>query len=289
VKIELHEIRSNHEGFSYLADIAEKTERAAFSNIEINMKHTSWLDANMCAPFGAILYKASRSLNTVRLTNINSDVKKILSKNGFLSNYGIPIEHDTYGTTIEYKRFDPKDERYFTDYIERKLVGKGMPKMSEALSKKFRESIFEIFNNAVIHSKTEMGIFSCGQFFPKKHRLDFCIADLGIGIGQNIKERKNLELTDDDAILWALEGANTTKVGKIPGGLGLKLLQEFIRMNQGRIQIVSCKGYWELTNNVVTTKLFQSSFPGTVVNIEINTADTNSYCLASEIRVEDIF
>ena len=162
--------------------------------------------------------------------------------------------------------------------------------MSPGLLKKFRESIFEILSNAVIHSKTELGIFSCGQFFPKYHRLDFSIADLGIGIRNNVKQNANLDLTAEKAIQWALEGNNTTKKGSIPGGLGLKLLCEFIKMNKGRIQIVSDKGYWELSNNgQIQTQSFLNPFPGTVVNIEINTADTNSYCLSSEISPEDVF
>lgn len=41
-----------------------------------------------------------------------------------------------------------------------------MPDMSPGLLKKFRESLFEIFSNAVLHSRTELGIYSCGQLFP---------------------------------------------------------------------------------------------------------------------------
>ena len=59
---------------------------------------------------------------------------------------GLPGERITYGTTIEYKRFEAKDERYFAAYIEQHLVGKGMPNMSVGLQKKFRESIFEILS-----------------------------------------------------------------------------------------------------------------------------------------------
>lgn len=86
-----------------------------------------------------------------------------------------------------------------------------------------------------------------------------------------------------------MEGRNTTKVGWIPGGLGLKLLREFIIMNKGKIQIVSDKGYWELSGGKISTKTFPEPFHGTTVNIEINTSDTSSYCLSSEIQPEDIF
>ena len=253
------------------------------------MGGASWLDANMCAPFGAILYKTSRSLNTVKLVNLTPKVQSILSKNGFLMNYGVARKADVYGTTIEYKRFESKDERYFAAYIEQHLVGKGMPKMSIGLQKKFRESIFEILSNAVIHAEAKLGIFACGQFFPKSRRLDFSIADLGIGMRENIKKKRGLELAPEAAIAWATQGNNTTKTGNIPGGLGLKLLQDFVKLNKGRIQIVSDAGYWELANGVVTTKRFAQAFPGTVVNLEINAADRQSYCLQSEQNLDNIF
>ena len=204
-------------------------------------------------------------------------------------NYGVAKSADVYKTTIEYKRFEAKDERYFAAYIEEHLVGKGMPKMSTGLQKKFRESIFEILSNAVIHAETKLGIFACGQFFPKGRRLEFSIADLGIGMRENIKKRRGLDLTAEEAIKWATEGNNTTKTGNIPGGLGLKLLRDFVGLNKGRIQIVSDAGYWEQAQGAVTTKKFEQAFPGTVVNLEINAADPQSYCLRSEKNLDNIF
>ena len=161
--------------------------------------------------------------------------------------------------------------------------------MSVGLLKKFRESIFEIFSNAVLHSKTEQGIFSCGQFFPARHRLDFSVADLGVGMRRNIKDSLGLDLSAEAAIHWATEGRNTTKLGRVPGGLGLKLLSEFIDLNGGCIQIVSDAGYWRREDRVTVTAPLSTPFPGTVVSVEINTADTNLYSLVSELSAADIF
>ena len=289
MKFALSPIHSDFAGFARLIELHAQAQDQLFEEIEIDMSQATWLDANMCAPFGSILYKISRNLNTVKLVNLASSVKSILSKNGFLANYGVAKTSDTYGTTIEYKRFEPKDDRYFAAYIEQHLVGKGMPKMSVGLQKRFRESIFEILSNAVLHAETKMGIFACGQFFPRDKRLDFSIADLGIGMRENIKRKVGLDLHPEEAIRWATEGNNTTKTGRIPGGLGLKLLREFIRLNQGRIQIVSDAGYWEFAGGAVTTKRFNQPFPGTTVNLEINTADRHSYCLPSELTSANIF
>ena len=161
--------------------------------------------------------------------------------------------------------------------------------MSAVLHKKFLESVYEMFNNAVIHSGTTLGIYSCGQYYQNVHRLDFSIGDLGMGIRESLRRKKQLELAADEAIRWAFTGTNTTRTGPVPGGLGLKLLADFTTKNGGRIQIVSDRGYWELQGGSVRSSLFDLPFPGTVVNIELNTADTKSYRLSSESNLGDIF
>lgn len=290
MRISLPEIRHKQAGFAALVRMASETKDCFLDDIDIDMSGTSWFDADMCAAFGAILYRLGENLNTIRLLNIRHSVEAILSKNGFLSHYGRVQIPDRWGTTIPYRRFDAKDDRYFADYIENELIHRAeMPTMSPGLLKKFRESIFEIFSNAVLHSRTEMGVFSCGQFFPGRHRLDFSVADLGVGMRQNIKDNVGLDISAEAAIRWATVGRNTTKRGSVPGGLGLKLLGEFIDLNGGCIQIVSDSGYWKRENRTTTTMPLEHPFPGTVVTVEINTADTNSYKLAAELSAADIF
>lgn len=290
MNLSLPAIYHDQKGFEALIEFDAQTKDCILKNITVDMSATSWFDADMCAAFGALLYRLGNRLNTVRLTDIQTSVEKILSKNGFLSHYGREKIPDRWGTTIPYQRFDVKDDRYFAGYIESELVRRSeVPAMSPGLLKKFRESIFEIFSNAVLHSQTELGVFGCGQFFPKGQRLDFCVADLGIGIRRNVKEKAGRDLTPEGAITWATEGCNTTKQGPIPGGLGLKLLGEFIELNGGCIRIVSDAGYWQRGKDGIVTNRFSQPFPGTVVSVEINTADTQSYALSSELSEANIF
>ena len=290
IKLSLPEIRHDQAGFEALIRLHAQTKDCLFDDIDIDMGATTWFDADMCAAFGAILYRLGEDVNTVKLKNIRPNVEAVLSKNGFLSHYGRENIPDRWGTTIPYHRFDVKDDRYFADYIETELMHSSeIPSMSSGLLTKFRESIFEIFSNAVLHSRTEQGIFSCGQFFPARHQLDFSVADLGIGIRRNVKENTSFDLAPEAAIAWATEGRNTTKRGQIPGGLGLKLLGEFIDLNGGRIQIVSDAGYWRREKGKAVATRLSQPFPGTVVSVEINTADTQSYALSSELSETDIF
>jgi hypothetical protein len=129
MKSRLPEIRHNQDGFEALVQFYSQTEECLFDDIEIDMGGVGWFDADMCAPFGALLYKLSDQINTVELTKIPPAITQILSKNGFLSNYGREKLPDTFGTTIPYMRFDAKDDRYFAGYIEDEFVRR--PKCQE--------------------------------------------------------------------------------------------------------------------------------------------------------------
>jgi len=290
MKFPLPSIRHDQESFEVLAQLHAHTKECLFEEIEIDMKEANWFDADMCAAFGGILYSLGEDLNTVNLVNLQTKVERILSKNGFLSHYGRMKISDHWGTTISYQRFDIKDERYFSGYIEDEFIQRSeIPKMSQRLLKKFRESIFEIFGNAASHSHTKLGVFSCGQFFPQRNQLDFTVADLGVGICQNVRDHLGEDLSPEAAIDWATKGNNTTRRNSIPGGLGLKLLCEFIDLNGGNVKIVSDAGYWCRHNQETTTARLRNPFPGTVVSVEINTADQHSYEFAPKPSAKDIF
>lgn len=281
-KIQLGEIRSNQQGFFRLAQLAATLEPYIFENIEIDFSHCGWFDANMCAPLGVAFAHASDNFNDIRLVGLSSKIQTILSKNRFLTGFGYRQLIDTHGTTIPYRQFNSTDDRLFADYLNQHMRGKDLPAMSAALSERFKNSILEIFVNAAMHSESKLGIFACGQFFPAMHRLDFCVSDTGIGIRRKIYKELGLKMNSDKAIDWALQEGNTTRKGNVPGGLGLKLIREFIAMNKGRIQIVSDRGYWEFNPQGETLCRIDTPFPGTVINIDINTSDTSSYCLSSE-------
>ena len=284
-------LKSGYTGFERIINLYEKIKRInSEDKLTIDMPY--WFDANMCAPFGAILSIINKK-NTGITLDCPDKVMKILQKNQFLPNFGFdkPPMPDDYESTIEYIQFDVTDSDKFKKYVETHFGNNvhGLPKMSHELIKKFRESLYEIFVNSVFHSETNQ-IFACDQYFHLQNRLDFSIVDLGIGFHGNINKNMNLHLSPKDAVIWAMTENQTTKKGGIvPGGLGLKLIKEFIEQNNGKMQIVTYNGYWEFSNGRTTLNTFRSNFPGTVVNIEINTADSSSHFLESETDYEDIF
>jgi len=290
MSIQLRTVRTGFEGFERILALEAGFESSNDACHEIDMAPVKWLDANMCAPLGAIFHRQIKGGRRIRLLGYAGDPRKIALKNGFLQQFGRDVVKDSNKTTIQYHQFQRQDRDAFETYITTHFRprSRGLPKMSDLLLRKFRASLFELYGNAIEHSETKLGVFACGQFYPRAHRLDFSIADLGVGMREKVRKHLGRELDAPEAIAWAMEG-NTTRTGGRPGGLGLRLIREFIKLNGGRIIVVSNDGYWESVKDTLQSKLFNRPFPGTVVTIEINTADKASYFLKNEISPDDVF
>ena len=284
-------IRNDFDGYSFLLDFYNKTKASNLEKIGLDFKDVCVFEPNIAALLGAILNRLKAKFNVIEFKNLPQKVKDVFKRNHFLGHFGeYTIIEDRHKTTIEYKKFKTTEGKLFRMYIDKDLfLQSKMPRMSDLLKNKISTSIFEIFDNAIIHGRSE-NIFSCGQYYPKQKRLDFTIVNVGITIQKNVNTFLKKNLTASECIAWAAEEGNTTKKGAIPGGLGIVLIREFVKVNRGRVQIVSADGYWEQNIETNSTKQFSCNFPGTIVNLEFSLKDkTARYCLASEIDTRDLF
>jgi len=201
---------------------------------------------------------------------------------------------------LTYQKYKPNDDAIFKDYINNELLLKpDFPKHSEKLGKEITKSIFEIYENARTHGKCNF-IHVCGQYFPEREDkpLHITIVDRGNSIRKNVNDyyKNNFQefkpISGKNAIDWAMHNGNTTKIG-VPGGLGLNIIFEFVKLNKGKIQIISSNGFWEFNDEKITLKTFQYAFVGTIVNIKFNLNDKNRYFLTEErtenFTLDDLF
>jgi hypothetical protein len=278
----LSDTYSNFQGYSRIIEFYHQNKDKTSDNIELKLE--TWFEAPICSMLGAVIYLMQKKFNEIQIDP--GVAEDILGRNGFLAFLGREKIADVQNTTISYQLLSATDHKYFNSYVMKELLSKpDLPRMSDLLKKKIAESIYEIFVNAQMHSDTEK-IFTCGQFFPKKHYIEFMITDIGIGFKENVRRRFGVNLTSDQTIDWAMKNGHTTKRG-VSGGIGLALLTEFIQKNNGRIQIISGNGYWEINNAVISRKIFQLPFPGTMVNIRVRTNDPAAYVLVSEKDISD--
>lgn len=286
-----YSIKSNFTGYNYLCTLYGDLSMHKYKNFVFDFKNVNFFEANLSAFLGAIFELLESNHNTISFQNFDSRVLNILRKNHFLKPYGFPIAHDNYDTTLIYKKFNPNADKDFYEYIENQLLSKPeFPLHSPLLGKKISANIFELYENARTHGLCSY-IHVCGQFFPQKSLkpLQFTIVDKGINIKENVTNYLDKDINGADAIAWAMQSGNTTKTGSNPGGLGLGIIFEFIKMNKGKIHIVSSDGYYEYSNNSVLKKQLDYAFEGTMVNIKFNLDDNNYYSLIEEEDFVNIF
>lgn len=285
-KFILNNIESKFESFEQLIALYNMYKDTAFEDIELSFY--KWFAANLSSSLGGILDKLRENFNDIKFGTIYEPIKTIIQKNEFLSYYGYPKIPDINNTTIKYLKLKPSDGRFFNKYVFSELLDRPeLPNLSSGLKKKIAESIYEIFVNAQIHSQSEF-IYTCGQFFPKTHTIEFTITDTGVGFKTKINKRFNRNLTSIQAIQWAIEDGHSTKEN-VSGGIGLAILKEFVILNKGKFQIISDDGFYQLGPDGEQTRIFKGAYPGTIVNMQFKTDDTSSYILKGEIDSNDIF
>ncbi len=283
-------IQNDKDGFEFLInDLYYATKDIKNSIITLNFKKTRWLEANLTAILGAIFSVIKNNKNRIIISSINNSIGKVLLKNNFLNSFGIEMDIvDTYESTIKYTKFTPNERVRFQEYLKSEFIPKINLLMSTSFEKELRLNLEEVFQNARTHGKCEY-IFVCGQYFYVNKKVKFTIVDLGRSIPENVKSKINSEINDEDAIDWATKDGNSTKVD-VSGGIGLYQLSEFLKVNGGKLQIISSHGYWEQDKNCISKLRLNKPFYGTIVNIEV-VINSKVYLSQEEVNnyIKDIF
>jgi hypothetical protein len=272
----LRNLASDFLGYQSLAQLASDTAELRDGALELSFASVSSVEANMAAALGAVVSRTLDRNNTFSIVDLSPHQQSLLRRNGFITGIGDPGPDSSSSTIVPYSRFGRSEANRFYDYLEEHLPGKGLPEMTNEFSLRFQQSLGEIFVNAQIHSLSELGIFVCGQFFPATQKLDITIADAGISIPGKVSERFNVEVPPIAALRWALVEGHTTKRGT-PGGVGLKLLMQFVALNRGKLHIASGRALWEFSAGKGRFSTLGDHFPGTAVTLRVNTSDTRLY------------
>lgn len=283
-------IKSNYEGYCQIINLLHPFLYSdECCDVIFDFSNLNWYDANLLPIIGACIETKIKTHKLKFKKHIPKKIKTLWGKNGFGRYFNIDERSDTYNSTIAYSIFDANEGKNFGNYVDTKLLSNPeLPAMSQGLRKQISLNIQEIFGNAPMHGHCNT-VLSCGQHYYTQKKLLFTIVNLGLTIQENVVEYFSTFLGEKPplhTISWAVIEDNSTKPmlnGK-SGGKGLAYLHEFIQKNQGKLQICSGNEYWEANTDGETKELLPSNFPGTIVTIEINLNDTNSYMLTSEFQ-----
>jgi len=271
-----------------LADLWDKVSHLTCGKVLFRFDAVTEFDANLSAALGAMLDFATQNGVSMFLnTPHEKKVKRALARIGFLDAFSVKTNVEERENFIMYKSFSVRESSEFKEYIHSDLIQKQrFPQCTKKAEEKIIESIYEVFANAVSHGGCQK-VYCCGECHKLNDRpmLDMTITDLGRTIPENVNDfllgRGLKRLTPEETLIWAFKEGNTTK--KVPGGLGLAILKDFMDLNEGEIQMVSGGAMLEYKRGNFDTAFLEKPFPGTIVNLKFNCADQKSYSLKNEI------
>lgn len=182
------------------------------------------------------------------------------------SNYSV----DFGGYTLPFGEISDEDmmEKY-TD----KIIKLAPILLSNEASAELTSIFFEIFQNSFIHSKSEIGVYSCGNW--DNDYLIFSIYDMGTGIPDNVREHNSdfskISFQDSiECVKWAFKkGNSTTEDAFIKRGLGLSRLKEFIEINGGIMTMYTDDVYYHISDGKSDFGTLNFPIKGTLIIIKI--------------------
>jgi hypothetical protein len=169
------------------------------------------------------------------------------------------------------------DKGGLVEYISTLVVDK-MPDMTPRLAKRTRNEVCELFCNIFQHSASNVGGFAIGQRYPNARQFQLCVCDCGVGIVRRVQEAGEGLESPAAAVEWALGKGHSTN-RECPSGLGLSLLQDFVKINRGQFRIYANTGCYHQAGSNRTCRCLDASFPGTLIELRLNVEDGATYDL----------
>jgi hypothetical protein len=249
------------------------------SRVIFDFSKCNFLRQNAVAFLGGVArYLQAQGTEVEFMFNSLGDwIKMNLRQNGFISAFDDSDNGPWRGNSIPY--LEVNDEEYVRPYLEDKWLGRGWVNISDELKHAIVGKVYEIYANAFEHSKSPVGVFSCGQYFKNLNELKLTVIDFGVGIPHNVRGYLNKDIDAVEAIAWAFKDGNSTRIDDdYAGGLGLGLLKNFIEVNDGKMEVFSHDGYCLINKDGQHLSTVEGYFEGTIINITLR-CDEAFYCL----------
>lgn len=219
----------------------------------------------------------------IDINTLKPRIKRFLSKSKFLNLFGYPDNLLTDNSLPVYvqRKFSKEG---ILNYIDQEIMQRcEMPDMSEELHKEIRRAFFELFGNIFSHSESQIGGLVCGQVYPNDKEIQIVFHDTGIGLAKRVRMSFPSIQSDNEAIGWALKRGTSTLSNNIESrGLGLFLLREFIRVNEGEFSIYANNGMVGEIKGQRNDKFLPISLNGTLIDLRIKVRNDVKYILSTE-------
>ncbi|MFY9142972.1 hypothetical protein [Sulfuricurvum sp.] len=192
-------------------------------------------------------YQSHKSYSPIECIFQRADVDKIAN-------------HITQIMLKNFHELSPKDQKDLRDYLQYLFT--------------------ELMNNVADHSHSSVGGYAMAQYFPSNRKIQFVVADRGVGFLRNLL--LNFDDVDNElaAIIKALQKGITSTEAVMYGahknaGFGLYAMYEILNMTGGKFVIISNDALLRYSNGSYSTETLSPPWNGVVVAFEFEEANIN--------------
>lgn len=262
-------LNNDFSSYKFLSHVQNTIIDSTEHRIILDLRNCNFFHAIFTSYLGSLAYIGEKfGKIIIYRSKKDSRLTTYLKDSGLYGHFTTETPVNNNPNAIPFRIINLEDD-FIIDYIGNILDLAPITLTDQAREVLFK-NIYEIFNNAVDHARSSMGVFACGHWMPTKKHLAFSVYDTGIGIPSLVRERVKDIKSSKDALHWALERGNSTKQleSGIPRGLGLSDLRNFIKLNDGALNIFTNDIYYQY-NGGETTHSMPTSTIGTLIGITI--------------------
>ncbi|MGB0560224.1 MAG: ATP-binding protein [Spirulinaceae cyanobacterium] len=255
--------------------------KAGLMDVEFDFSRCRFLRPNAVAFLGGLIrwIQYHQKDVTLRPNTLRPEIRRNLERNHFLTIFN-QQSYPWMCNAIPYCESKKQDIGTWINYVRRQWLRDEWIKGNSRLQQYILQQVSEIYLNAFYHSRTPIGLFTCGQYFPNRRELQFAMVDFGHGIPHNVRDyMDDPDLSACEALQWALKHGTSTRLG-VPGGIGLYSLKTFVQTNRAKLMVLSDGGCAIVGD---CEEMYQDCLPrfsGTVVSITLQ-CDSSLYLVNS--------
>lgn len=235
--------------------------------------NTSFPEQGWCEPIYAAMIRAYQNHEGVTAYISNGYVRNMITSKYTENRSYSPIERIN----------DRGDVEKISDHIT-KIMLKNFKHLQDADRKDLRDYIqylfSELMNNVSDHSHSSVGGYAMAQYFPLNKKIQFVVADRGVGFLENM-QLNYTDVTDElKAIFKALEKGITSTRARMyevykNAGFGLYAMFEILNLTGGKFVIISNNALLRFSNGEISTETLTTAWKGVVVAFEFEEANIN--------------
>jgi hypothetical protein len=247
-----------------------------YSEIELDFSRCSNAQMNAMLPLCAHILALRHSRIDFHLTlPLDERLNRLFQKSGWANficprRFAAPRRNslNRQYPAVQYKTHEEQEE-LLNDILE-KILGI-IPNLNRTTFAAVEWALNEISDNVLNHSQSPIGgILQINVFDRTTSKVEFTIADAGIGVPASLRQARPEILTDADALMEAVK-SGVTRNSKDYQGNGLYGTLEICRVSKGRFSINSGNGLLLRSNDgVVIARSESVPFNGTSVDAVID-------------------